>query len=154
MIDSAWPLKNCLRTQQGSKSKSFRPYPPSAMPYILWQQEGPGLNRQIPRPKAISIFKNLNSRKRSGKSDITMQSILTLVTQSGHYRGRTMLEREKEVGKIFFKDESGHKYSRVTCGLSFPFGNRPGCVIVLYEDLNPPRICAGIGLLNCISQVF
>ena len=51
-----------------------------------------------------------------------------------------MLEKKelKSIGKTlrWFEDESGHKYRRVTCGLSFPFGNCPGFVAVLGEDLH------------------
>jgi hypothetical protein len=51
-----------------------------------------------------------------------------------------MLEKKelKSMGKTlnWFEDEAGQKYRRITCGLSFPFGNRPGFVVVLGEDLH------------------
>lgn len=45
----------------------------------------------------------------------------------------------KKMGKTFkwFEDkESGNKYRRVVCGVAFPWGPKPGYIVVLGEDLN------------------
>ena len=39
--------------------------------------------------------------------------------------------------KRWLEDGTGHKYRRVCCGTGWPFGEAPGFVVVLAEDLSP-----------------
>lgn len=62
------------------------------------------------------------------------------MTSRDETKGENMLKKKelKSMGRTleWLEDEAGHKYRRVSCGLSFPFGSRPGYVVVLGEDLN------------------